>query len=343
MSLSCGVVGLPNVGKSTLFNILTLSEQAAAANYPFCTIEPNTGQVVVPDPRLHQLAQYETSKKIIPTTLTLVDIAGLVKGASQGEGLGNQFLSHIRQVDVIVHVLRAFQNKDITHVDGSVDPLRDREVIETELLLADLHMLQTWKASKKPSPFHSIIDKSIRALEQGTLLSKLTWSLDEKECLKKSGLITAKPMVYVCNTDSSQDTLDLPGSVIYLCAQLESDMITWSPQERQDFLNEAGWHQTGLEKLITTCHQALDLITFFTIGPKEARAWSTPRGSLAPQAARHIHTDFEKHFIRAEVITFEDYTLCQSAARAKIEGKMQLRGKDYTVQDGDTLHILSSA
>jgi GTP-binding protein YchF len=362
MSLNCGIVGLPNVGKSTLFNALTASAAAAAANYPFCTIEPNVGRVGVPDPRLYKLAELAASAKIIPTTLEVVDIAGLVKGASTGAGLGNQFLGHIRSVDAIIQVLRCFEDDDITHVEGRVDPLRDAEIIETELLLADLESLQKripsiekkLKTNKDPLLMQqlSLMHKVIDLLNAGKPARAVDVSKDEKPLLLDLQLLTAKPMMYICNVAESeaatgnayiqkvQEYAKSRGHpVVMISAAIEAEIIALPESERQEFLQSLGLHETGLDQVIRAGYQMLDLLTFFTSGPKEARAWTVHQGAKAPQAAGVIHTDFERGFICAETIAYEDYVAGKGEQGAKALGKMRQEGRDYLVKDGDIFHF----
>ena len=363
MGFNCGIVGLPNVGKSTLFNALTQTAAAQAANYPFCTIEPNVGRVNVPDPRLHELARLAGSKAILYTQLEFVDIAGLVKGASKGEGLGNKFLSHIRQVDAIVHVLRCFDNGDITHVEGSVDPLRDMEIIETELVLADLESVEKRMIGlekrargqdKDAQKELDILKLVLPLLEAGTSARAVVLKdSGDYKILKQMQLITAKPIMYVCNVaeDESQDgnaytalvqkKAAQEGAVcVMISARIEEEVAGLESEEEQKlFLETLGLGETGLSRIIRAGYQLLDLITFFTIGPKEAHAWTLRKGALAPQAAGVIHTDFEKGFIRSETISYQDYVTYKGEQGSKDAGKMRLEGKEYTVQDGDILHF----
>ncbi len=361
MGFKCGIVGLPNVGKSTLFNALTQTAAAQAANYPFCTIEPNVGEVAVPDPRLQTLAEIAQSKEIVPTRISFVDIAGLVRGASRGEGLGNQFLANIREVDAIVHVLRCFEDADITHVEGSVDPLRDAEIIETELMLADLESLE--KRLVKLEKKAATGDKEARALV--TLMRKATDLLnagrparlakiapEEEKAWKGLQLLTAKPVLYVCNVDEEaaatgnaftekvREKARAEGAeAIVISARIEEELAQLPAEERQEFLESMGLAEAGLDRLIRAGYRLLDLITFFTAGPKEARAWTVRRGATAPEAAGVIHSDFEKGFIRAEVIAYDDYVAHGGEAGAREAGKMRLEGRDYVVQDGDVMHF----
>ncbi len=325
MGFKCGIVGLPNVGKSTLFNALTETAAAQAANYPFCTIEPNVGEVAVPDPRLDKLSEIAKSAQIIPTRLTFVDIAGLVRGASKGEGLGNQFLATIREVDAVAHVVRCFEDSDITHVEGKIAPLADIEIIETELMLADL--------DGKPARF-------------------LQRKPEEERAFNMLGLLTSKPVLYVCNVEegSAKDGNSFSAQVfeharkegavaVAISAKIESEIATLSREERTEFLDTLGLEEAGLDRLIRAGYQLLDLITYFTVGPKEARAWTINRGTKAPAAAGVIHTDFEKGFIRAETIAYTDYVALGGEAGARDAGKLRLEGKEYVVADGDVMHF----
>jgi hypothetical protein len=362
MGFNCGIVGLPNVGKSTLFNALTATAAAEAANYPFCTIEPNVGRVGVPDGRLDKLAEMASSQKIIPTQLEFVDIAGLVRGASKGEGLGNQFLGHIRSVDAIIHVLRCFENDDITHVDGTVDPIRDLTTIETELMLADLESLdrRVVAASKKAKggdveakSLLNLMERAKSHLEQGKPAKSMEVSKEEVEHFQQLQLLSTKPMLYVCNVseaeagignDWTQKVKDYAASQgarsVVISAAIESEVAALgNPQEQQEFLQSLGLKETGLKQVLREGYSLLNLLTFFTIGPKEARAWTAHQGSKAPQAAGVIHTDFERGFICAETISYEDYVSCGGEAGAKAAGKLRLEGRDYLVKDGDVFHF----
>ncbi|WCL55169.1 redox-regulated ATPase YchF [Gimibacter soli] len=363
MGFKCGIVGLPNVGKSTLFNALTSTAAAAAANYPFCTIEPNVGQVPVPDERLYKLAAIAGSKEIIPTQLSFVDIAGLVRGASKGEGLGNQFLANIREVDAIVHVLRCFEDDDITHVDGRVDPVADAETIETELMLADLESLEgringlTRKVKggdKEAIVTMAMIEKAIKVLEAGEPARKVEpANEDEVRALEMLQLLTTKPILYVCNVEEDAASTgnefsekvkamaDAQGAAcVVISAAVESEIAQLDDEaEKAEFLETLGLGQTGLARVIRAGHDLLHLITYFTVGPKEARAWTIEKGTKAPQAAGVIHTDFEKGFIRAETIAYDDYIALNGETGAKDAGKMRLEGKEYVVKDGDVLHF----
>lgn len=363
MGFNCGIVGMPNVGKSTLFNALLATAQAEAANYPFCTIEPNTGRVSVPDDRLFDLAKIASSAQIIPTQLEFVDIAGLVRGASRGEGLGNQFLSHIREVDAIIHVLRCFEDGDITHVEGSVDPVRDAEIIETELVLADLESVEkrlpnlqkkAKGADKEAKAQLAIAEKILPILAEGNPARSLELTDPEEiRQLKLMQLITSKPMLYACNVEEENvatgnslsqkvaEHMRAKGAkTVVISAKIEAEIsLLESAEEKREFLDTLGLKESGLATLIRAGFDLLDLITFFTIGPKEARAWTVRRNAFAPQAAGEIHTDFEKGFIRAETIACKDYLQFKGEQGAKEAGKLRLEGKEYLVQDGDVLHF----
>ena len=362
MGFRCGIVGLPNVGKSTLFNALTETQAAQAANYPFCTIEPNVGQVGVPDPRLDKLAAIAKSAKIIPTQLGFVDIAGLVKGASKGEGLGNQFLGNIREVDAIVHVLRCFENDDIQHVANKVDPLADAEVVETELLLADLESLEKrvpnlvkkgQQGDKESKIAASVLSQALDLLRDGKP-ARLTQPKDEEEArvFAQAQLITAKPILYVCNVNEEDAAngnalsaqvfakAEAEGAnAVVVSAAIESELVGMDEAERLEFLAEMGLQETGLARVIRAGYELLHLITFFTVGPKEARAWTVEKGAKAPQAAGAIHSDFERGFIRAETIAYDDYVALGGEAGARDAGKLRQEGKEYLVHDGDVLHF----
>jgi len=360
MGIKCGIVGLPNVGKSTLFNAVTQAQNAAAANYPFCTIDPNVGVVPVPDLRLAKLAEIAKSEKIIPTTVEFVDIAGLVAGASKGEGLGNKFLAHIRETDAIAQVVRCFVNDDIVHVAGRIDPIADIDIINTELGLADLDTVERGlrraekaaKAGDKDAMRQFELLKRMRAhLDAGNPARTLQMDPMERPLLREYCLITLKPLMYVANVaeggfkdnpylDAVQKRADAEGAdVVPVCAAIESEIAQLEVGDRLAFLEELGLHEPGLDRVIRAAYHLLGLLTFFTVGPKEARAWTSHIGAFAPQAAGEIHTDFEKGFIRAEVIAYDDFIACKGEQGAKEAGKMRLEGKEYVVREGDVMHF----
>ena len=353
MSFKCGIVGLPNVGKSTLFNALTNSSKAQAANFPFCTIDPNIGVVAVPDYRIDNLAKISSSKKIINTTISFVDIAGLVKGASKGEGLGNKFLSHIREVDAIIHLIRCFDSDDIQNVNPDVNPVRDLEIIETEMMLADLESIQKRleKNNKK-----KIDDDQINILEtaldyiNNDKSMEILRSLYEKKILNQSGLLSLKPKIYVCNVDEqsvqkgniyTKDFMKKYGedNTLIISADIENQINQLEKEEKKNYMNMIGLKRTGLDLLIQKGYRILNLDTFFTSGPEETRAWTIQKNCKAPKAAGEIHTDFEKGFIRAETVSYDDFIANEGWLNAKTNGKMRLEGKDYIVQDGDVLNF----
>ena len=361
MGFKCGIVGLPNVGKSTRFNALTQTAAAAAANYPFCTIEPNVGDVPVPDPRLDKLAAIAKSAQTLPTRLTFVDIAGLVRGASKGEGLGNQFLAVIREVDAVAYVVRCFEDDDIIHVEGKIDPISDAETVETELMLADLDSLERRvhaldkrirAQDKEAKKALELVERILPLLREGKPARLAAISEDEEAAFKGLQLLTAKPVLYVCNVDEASASngnafsakvaaraKEEGAGCVVISAKIESELAELPPEERAAYLAELGLKEPGLNRLIYEGYKLLGLITYFTAGPKEARAWTVPQGTRAPQAAGVIHTDFEKGFIRAETIAFDDYVSLNGEAGARDAGKLRLEGKEYVVKDGDVLHF----
>ncbi|OUJ12970.1 redox-regulated ATPase YchF [Acetobacter okinawensis] len=358
MGFNCGIVGLPNVGKSTLFNALTATATAQAANYPFCTIEPNVGRVAVPDPRLDKLVVIGKSQREVPTSLEFVDIAGLVRGASRGEGLGNQFLANIREVDAIIHVLRCFEDDDITHVEGGVDPVRDAEIIETELMLADLDSLE----KRLPALEKRARNRDGEAVAQIEVMTPILAALrdgrpartaipaGEEETVRRLQLMTSKPVLYVCNVDEDSASTGNAFSekvkakaaaegaaVVIVSAAIEAEVSQLENEERREFLEGLGLSDSGLDRVIAAGYKLLGLSTYFTVGPKEARAWTITVGTKAPQAAAVIHNDFERGFIACETIAFDDYVRYNGEAGAKEAGRLRVEGRDYVVQDGDVL------
>ena len=364
MGFKCGIVGLPNVGKSTLFNALTQTAAAQAANYPFCTIEPNVGEIAVPDPRLEKLCAMAKSAQIIPTRITFVDIAGLVRGASKGEGLGNQFLATIREVDAIVHVVRCFVDTDITHVEGKIDPIADIEIIETELMLADLDSLEkrvdnlekkakgTGEDAKLAKEMLELVKRSLALLRDGKPARFVERKPDEEKPFHSLGLLTSAPVLYACNVEEAsaasgnefsrqvEARAKEEGAVaVVISAKIESEIAALPPEERADYLEAVGLKETGLDRLVQAGYALLHLVTYFTVGPKETRAWTITQGTKAPQAAGVIHSDFEHGFIRAETIAYDDYIRTGGEAGARDAGKMRLEGKEYVVADGDVMHF----
>ena len=359
MGFKCGIVGLPNVGKSTLFNALTQTAAAQAANYPFCTIEPNVGDVAVPDPRLETLAAIAVSKEIVPTRLTFVDIAGLVRGASKGEGLGNQFLANIRECDAIAHVVRCFDDGDVTHVEGKIDPVSDIETIETELMLADLESLErripalekkAKGGDKEAKELYDLAAAALAELREGRPARAV--AVEDRKLFASLGLLSSKPVLYVCNVEEASAALGNAYSVrvakhaqtegaacVVVSAKIESEIAVLPQAEQKDYLEAVGLEEPGLNRVIRAGYDLLHLVTFFTVGPKEARAWTVEAGAKAPQAAGVIHTDFEKGFIRAETIAYDDYVAGKGEAGAREAGKFRLEGKDYVVRDGDVMHF----
>jgi GTP-binding protein YchF len=360
--MKAGIVGLPNVGKSTLFNALS-NAGAAANNYPFCTIDPNIGVVPIPDPRLAELNRHIDTKQVIPAVLQLVDIAGLVRGASQGEGLGNQFLSHIREVDAILHVVRCFANEDVTHVDGEVDPVRDVETIETELMLADLQVVENAltkqrknlrSGDKETAQRVALLEQCQTLLQQGRPVRHLELdSAEQRSLLKGFGLITAKQILYIANLDEGDTNADNPhvqrlqqyvdehdGAVVAVCARIEAELAELDPSDQREMLDSMGMDEPALAKVARAAYRLLGLQSFFTAGPKEIKAWTIPIGATAPQAAGVIHSDFERGFIRVETYTVSDLTTHHTEAAIKAAGKMRLEGKTYVMQDGDVCHFL---
>lgn len=360
MGFNCGIVGLPNVGKSTLFNALTETAAAQAANYPFCTIEPNVGRVAVPDTRLQKLAQIGKSQKILPTSLEFVDIAGLVRGASRGEGLGNQFLANIREVDAIIHVLRCFEDDDVTHVEGGVDPVRDAEIIETELMLADLDSLEKREPAlqkrargndREAAAQLAVVGPLLAALREGKP-ARTAIPAGEEEAVRRLQLMTSKPVLYVCNVEESaaatgnrhsdavKKLAESEGAAaVIVSAAIEAEVSQLPQEDRAEFLEGLGLHDSGLDRVIAAGYGLLGLQTYFTVGPKETRAWTITAGTKAPQAAAVIHNDFERGFIACETVAYNDYIACGGEAGAKEVGKLRIEGKEYVVQDGDVLQF----
>jgi ribosome-binding ATPase len=361
MGFKCGIVGLPNVGKSTLFNALTKTAAAQAANYPFCTIEPNVGDVAVPEARMKQLAEIAGSAEILPARMQFVDIAGLVKGASKGEGLGNQFLATIREVDAVVYVLRCFDDDDVTHVTGTIDPISDFEIVETELMLADLESLEKRRANlekkargqdKESKAMLVLVDKALDVLREGAPARTVEIDDDHKKAWQGLQLLTSKPVLFVANVDEDaaadgnaysrsveESASKEDAATVVISAKIESELAQLADDEQAEYLESLGLEEPGLNRLIRTGYDLLGLQTYFTAGPKETRAWTIKRGATAPQAAGVIHTDFEHGFIRAETISYDDYVSLGGEQGAKEAGKMRLEGKDYIVQDGDVMHF----
>ena len=361
MGFRCGIVGLPNVGKSTLFNALTQTAQAQAANYPFCTIEPNIGEVTVPDERLDNLAEIANSVNKIPTRMTFVDIAGLVEGASKGEGLGNKFLANIREMDAVAYVLRCFDNDDISHVNGKIDPVSDSQTVETELMMADMESLErrlptlekkSRGGDKESQEMLPVVKDLLALLEEGQPARSLNVAADQTRTLRGLQLLTSKPVLYVCNVDEGaasagndyshaiEELATSEGaSSVVISAEIESELSQLENSERAEYMLELGVKEAGLDRMISSGYELLDLMTYFTAGPKESRAWTVPNGSTAPEAAGVIHTDFEKGFIRAEVIPYQEYVSLGGEQKCKEAGKMRVEGKEYIVKDGDVIYF----